>query len=96
MVSALELRRRRVPAPMHVHPARRPLGNEAGAREAAVPPTMRELPGRLVLMPAPRHVRIPNSLRPDGEDFFRFREIDSHPARVLPIEEPVVGLPLRL
>jgi hypothetical protein len=96
VLASLELRRRRVAPSVHVHPARRPLGNEAGALEAAIPPQVNELPRRRAIVPSPCHVRVADLLVLDHDDLGRILDVDSRPARVLVIEEKVVVLPLRL
>ena len=80
---------------VHVQAAERSFGNEAGAGEAAIPPAMSELPGRLTVVVAAGDVRIAKDVVLDRDDLGRALDVDAHPAGVLAIKEVVVFLPLR-
>jgi len=92
---ALQLRCRGVPPSVHVHAARRPLGNEAGALKTAVPPAMSESSGRLAVVTAARDIGVTDPLPANREYLFGFLGADAHAASVLAIEEPVLIAPLR-
>jgi hypothetical protein len=60
--------------PVHVHAAGYSLGNKAGALDAAIPSAVCQLPARLAVVEASRHVGVADPLLADRENLLGFLE----------------------